>query len=72
MPDNNYLVPEGKETIPGARGQGAMWGRRRYLVPDNGSPNYLGIGGVEWYSTIRRLGYLNNCRREPLGIRLVS
>ena len=41
-------------------------------MPDDSSPNDLGIGGVKWYSTIRRLGHMNNCRREELGTRLVS
>ena len=49
------------ERQPGER---RVWDRKRYIEPDDNSPNDLGIGGVEWYSTIRRLGHVNSCRRE--------
>ena len=35
----------GKEIQPG---EGTVWDRKRQLVPDDSSPNDLGIGGVEW------------------------
>ena len=47
----------GKERQPG---EGTVWGRKRQPAPDNSSPNDLEVGGLEWYSTIRRLGHLNN------------
>ena len=45
-------------------GEGTVWGRKRALASDNSCPNNLGIKGVEWYFTIRRLGHLNNCGQE--------